>query len=180
MPSDLTKNYFELFDIETSFDINLNDLESRFRKLQKEFHPDRFVSVSEQERRIAMQVTAQINQAYQVLLKPLSRGSYLLELEGIKINEETDTKMDTSFLMEQMELREQLSEVGKSRDPEKFLQKLSDKIKSDQERKTTELGRCLSKLSDDVNKSRARELVREMQFLEKITYQIEELEDEFY
>lgn len=179
MPSDLTKNYFELFGMQSSFDINLDDLENRFRILQKEFHPDRFVSVSEQERRIAMQLTAHINEAYQALINPLSRGSYLLKLNGINLDDETDTNMDASFLMEQMELREQLDAARNDSHPEKKIDILSETIRTGQASRIAELQECFENVTMPEKKMRARELIREMQFLKKMTQQIEELEDEF-
>lgn len=179
MLSDLTKNYFELFSMQPSFDINLNDIDERFRKLQKEFHPDRFTSVSDQERRIAMQFTAQINEAYQTLTDPLERGSYLLKLNGINIKDETDTRMDTAFLMEQMELREQLETAKTSNHPDELISKLSKTISAGQKNRITELKKCFEKIADDDNKERARELLRELQFFEKMAQQIEEIEDEY-
>jgi len=179
MPSDLTQNFFELFGMQSSFDVNLDDLESRFRKLQKEFHPDRFVSVSEQERRIAMQLTAHINEAYQTLINPLSRGSYLLKLNGINLDDETDTKMDASFLMEQMELREQLDAARTDANPQAQIDSLAATIKSGRASRITELQECFDNITMPEKKLRARELIREMQFLKKMNQQIEELEDEF-
>ncbi len=178
MLSDLTKSYFELFNLDTTFDLDLDDLESRFRKLQKEFHPDRFVTVSEQERRIAMQLTAQINEAYQTLIKPLSRGSYMLKLEDINVNDETDTKMDASFLMEQMELREQLDELKNKKHQEKQIQNLTETIKSSQTKIINELQVCF-KTTTGESLMRARNLVRELQFFEKMASQLEELDDEY-
>ncbi len=178
MLSDLTKSYFELFNLDTTFDLDLDDLESRFRKLQKEFHPDRFVTVSEQERRIAMQLTAQINEAYQTLIKPLSRGSYMLKLEDINVNDETDTKMDASFLMEQMELREQLDELKNKKHQEKQIQDLTETIKSSQTKIINELQVCF-KTTTGESLMRARNLVRELQFFEKMASQLEELDDEY-
>lgn len=180
MPSDLTKNYFELFSMQPSFDINLNDLDERFRKLQKEFHPDRFASVSDQERRIAMQLTAQINEAYQTLSHPLARGSYLLKLNGINIDNETDTKMDAAFLMEQMELREQLETVKNNKHPEDLIDSLYKTIGAGQKNRVTELSKCLGSIELDENKLRARELLRELQFFEKMKQEIEGIEDEQY
>ncbi|MFV1992292.1 MAG: Fe-S protein assembly co-chaperone HscB [Acidiferrobacterales bacterium] len=178
MSSDLTKNYFDLFGLNVTFDLDLDDLESRFRKLQKEFHPDRFVSVSEQERRIAMQLTAHINEAYQTLIKPLSRGGYMLKLNDINVNDESDTKMDASFLMEQMELREQLDEMKNKNDQEDKIQELTLTIKSGQEKRIDELQECFKSITDD-SLSHARNLIREMQFFEKMATQLEELDDEF-
>lgn len=178
MLSDLTKNYFELFSLDTTFDLDLDDLESRFRKLQKEFHPDRFVTVSEQERRIAMQLTAQINEAYQTLIKPLGRGSYMLKLKDINVNDETDTKMDASFLMEQMDFREQLDELKNRKHQEKEIQDLTETIKSSQTKIISELRACFNTTTDE-SLMRARNLIRELQFFEKMASQIEELDDEF-
>ncbi len=177
MLSDLTKNYFELFSLNTTFDLDLDDLESRFRKLQKEFHPDRFVSVSEQERRIAMQLTAQINEAYQTLIKPLSRGSYMLKLNDINVNDEKDTKMDASFLMEQMELREQLDEMKNKNGQQEKIEDLASTIKSGQTKRINELQKCFETGTDE-SLSHARNLIREMQFFEKMASQLEELDDE--
>ncbi len=178
MLSDLTKNYFELFSLDASFDLDLDDLESRFRKLQKEFHPDRFVSVSEQERRIAMQLTAHINEAYQTLIKPLSRGSYMLKLNDINVNDESDTKMDASFLMEQMELREQLDEMKNNNDQEEKIQELTLTIKSGQVKRINELQKCFKTVTDE-SLIHARNLIRELQFFEKMATQLEELDDDF-
>jgi len=178
MPSDLTKNYFELFGLQAAFDIDLSDLEFRFRKLQKEFHPDRFASVSDQERRIAVQLAAQINEAYQTLSDPLGRGIYLLRLNGVNLDNETDTRMDAAFLMEQMELREQLNDASSSKDPERKIGELNEIILSGKEKRTEELQKCFNDISNPENRKRARELVREMQFLDKISRQIDELADE--
>ncbi|MCK5092236.1 MAG: Fe-S protein assembly co-chaperone HscB, partial [Gammaproteobacteria bacterium] len=117
MSFDLSSNYFEIFELPISFTIDLTLLVQRFRDLQQVVHPDRFASASDQERRISMQQSTRLNEAYQVLKDPLSRARYLLELNGIQWEDEQSTVSDTEFLMEQMELREVLSEVRGKRDP---------------------------------------------------------------
>ncbi|TNF34197.1 MAG: Fe-S protein assembly co-chaperone HscB, partial [Gammaproteobacteria bacterium] len=118
MADDLfSKNYFEIFDIPLAVDIDMDRVNRLYRDLQKAVHPDRFASDSEQARRIAMQQTSLINQAYQTLKDAVARAQYILKLKGMDINAETDTTMDAEFLMEQMEFREALMEVRDHSDP---------------------------------------------------------------
>jgi molecular chaperone HscA len=105
MRHDLSHNHFELFGLKAGFEVDGETLALRYRDLQKETHPDRFANASEQERRLSVQLAAQINEAFRVLKSPLARARYLLELKGVVIDD-TDTRMDPAFLMEQMELRE--------------------------------------------------------------------------
>ena len=50
------KNYFELFELPVQFEIDVADLNARYRKLQQQFHPDRYASGSDQEQRMAMEL----------------------------------------------------------------------------------------------------------------------------
>jgi molecular chaperone HscB len=107
--SSLSANYFELFELPVSFDIDKERLVNCYRDLQHVVHPDKYVNASEKERRLAMQKAVQINEAFQTLKNPLSRAMYLLQLQGIDKDNQTD--MDGEFLMAQMELREELAEI---------------------------------------------------------------------
>jgi molecular chaperone HscB len=49
-------------------------------------------------------------------------------LRGIDLGDETDTAMDPAFLMEQMELRENLDEVKQADNPHKKLAELANRI----------------------------------------------------
>ena len=80
MQADLSKDYFELFGLPVAFDIDSNDLAVRYRQLQRQFHPDRFASAPAAERRLSVQMTAQINAAFQTLKDPVARARYLLGL----------------------------------------------------------------------------------------------------
>ena len=106
----LSKNDFEVFELPPSFDLDADNLIQRYRALQSAVHPDRFATGSDVERRMAVQLTARVNEAYQVLLSPLKRIRCLLELAGVDVSAETAT-MDMDFLEQQIELREQLSDI---------------------------------------------------------------------
>jgi len=175
MQADLGKNHFELFGLPESYEVDLTDLSSRYRELQRLFHPDRYATAPDAERRLSVQMTAQINAAYQTLRDPVARGRYLLALRGISTDEETDTRMDPAFLMEQMELREALDEVRSAPDRTARSEVLLARVERLLEEKTLRLQKQFSAPSD-ATLQHARELVRELQFLQKLTREIEALD----
>ena len=64
-------NYFQLFGIEVSFDVDLNQLSQSYQTLQKAVHPDKFAHASSQEQLLAVQKSAEINDAYQTLTQSM-------------------------------------------------------------------------------------------------------------
>lgn len=105
-------DYFALFNLPASLDIDLAVLTVRYQQLQQLTHPDKFASASAQEQRLAVQKNAQINDAMQTLKHPLSRATHLLALRGFELHDESHTLSDTAFLMQQMEWRESLAELS--------------------------------------------------------------------
>lgn len=121
LQADLTRNFFELFGLPTSFEINIPELTSHYREMQRAVHPDKYTNASDAEKRLSMQMAARVNEGYKILKDPLARSRYLLGLMGIELND-AETSLDHMFLMEQMELREQLGDLLGSNDPEAELQ----------------------------------------------------------
>jgi len=66
-------NYFEVFDLPVSFDIDTDTIAERYRDLQRVVHPDKYVNAPDRERRLAMEKATQVNEAFQTLKNPLSR-----------------------------------------------------------------------------------------------------------
>ena len=108
----LASTDFELFDIEPRFAIDRDALDTRWRALQGEVHPDRFAAQGDAAQRVAMQWAVRVNEAYQRLKDPLQRAAYLCELNGAAIEAENNTAMPTAFLMQQMEWRESLDDAA--------------------------------------------------------------------
>jgi len=175
MQADLGKNYFELFGLPATFDIDSADLALRYRDLQRQFHPDRFASATDPERRLSVQLTAQINSALQTLKDPVARARYLLGLQGVDTGEDTDTAMDRAFLMEQMELREALAEARAAADRNTRLEVLRQHVEDGLEARSATLRLRFAENSESARRQ-ARNLVREMQFLQKLAHEVEELE----
>lgn len=103
---------FELFGVPARFAQDTAQLEARWKELQRQVHPDKFATQGAAAQRVAMQWSARINEAYRRLRDPLKRAAYLCELNGTPIGAETNTAMPAEFLMQQMELREQLDDAG--------------------------------------------------------------------
>lgn len=105
---------FDILSIFPAFDVDLAELESEYFKAQRKYHPDRFIGKSSEEKMQALQKSADINKAYDVLKNPLKRAQHLLELQGIIVGTEKDSvKPSHKLLMEIMELRE--SEISKDK-----------------------------------------------------------------
>lgn len=176
----LTCNFFQLFDVPVSFELDLELIHQRYMELQKAVHPDKFVNASAQEKRISMQHTSRINEALNTLKQPVERAIYLLKLKDIDINFENETTMDAAFLTEQMEIREALSEVREKEDPLQELDRIASRIRS----KTKNMMSDFSSCYEEDRLDEARELVRKMQFMQKAKKEINDLsaaiEDELY
>ena len=103
---------FELFGLPERFDVDLGELDAKWKQLQGAAHPDRFATETAAAQRIAMQWAVRINEAYRRLKNPLARAAYLCSLHGVDLEAESNTAMPPAFLMQQMEWRDALSEAG--------------------------------------------------------------------
>jgi molecular chaperone HscB len=79
--------------------------------------------------------------------------------------------------MEQMELREELEEVRQADNPHKQLVELANRIEQRLQDKLGQFRRAFADDSPD-GTEKARNAVREMQFLEKLRREIDNLEEE--
>jgi molecular chaperone HscB len=91
------------------FDLDPAVIERAFFDKSKELHPDRFANAPAAERVAALSKTRALNDAYQTLKKPVPRAEYLLERAGVTIGD--NEQLDPTFLMEILELREELAEA---------------------------------------------------------------------
>ncbi|WP_260261219.1 co-chaperone HscB [Vibrio intestinalis] len=166
-------NHFELFGLPTQFKLDGSLLSSQFRELQKRFHPDNFATASERDRLMAVQKAAQINDAHQVLKNPISRAEYLLAENQVEIRGEQQTMQDPMFLMEQMELREELEEIPSKGDPEAALFDFDGKVSKMYKQQLQTVEQQLN----DALWLEAADSVRKLKFIAKLKNEIELVED---
>jgi molecular chaperone HscB len=162
-------NYFDIFGLPIQFELDGSLLASQYRELQRRFHPDNYATSSERDRLMAVQKAAQINDAYQILKSPLARAEYILSLNGIEMHGEKQTLQDPMFLMEQMELREELEEIR------------DDQALFDFEDKVSRMSRQqMNELEQELNQFQwvlASDRVRKLKFIEKLKTEIEQVEE---
>lgn len=101
----MTPNYFELFDLPVSFEVDLPELNRKYIGLQKRYHPDFHAGASSEDLDTVMQSSSLLNEALQVLRDPDARMRYLLQLKG-QLEDEEKYKLPADFLMAMMDLNE--------------------------------------------------------------------------
>ena len=76
-------DYFMFMRLPRRLNLDAAELEQNFRTLSRQFHPDYFYNAPPAERRASLERSSYLNDAYRTLKQPISRISYLLELEGL-------------------------------------------------------------------------------------------------
>jgi len=166
---DFSQNYFALFGLAPRYRLDDGQLDAAYRKLQSEVHPDRHAAAAEAERRLALQSSARVNEAYRALKNPVDRAQYLLGLNGVEAMAETDTALRPEFLEHQLERREAVSDAAASGD-RRELDALLAKVRA-------EMGDLEHVLESELDREHAldsaRTTVRELKFLSKLATDIE-------
>jgi len=165
-------DYFTLFGVTPGYALDMQQLAARYQELQRQFHPDNYASRPQAEQLQAVSQSATINQAWQTLRNPLLRAEYLLSLNGFDLANEQQTVRDTAFLMEQLELREELDDIGQAKDSAR-LDDFAARVKSMVKTRSAQMVKEL----DGLQWQQAADTVRKLRFLDKLQHQIEQLEE---
>jgi len=166
---DFSRNHFELFGLPERFRFDGEVLERAYHALQSEVHPDRFAAEGESARRVALQSSARVNEAYRALKDPVDRAHYLLSLRGIDALAATDSALPFDFLEQQLERREAAAEAQDAGDAA-ALEALRTGVRAD----CATLERRLAALLDaDGAWDEARMRVRVLKFLGKLAADID-------
>ena len=161
---DFSRNHFELFGLPARFRLDTGALDEAYRRLQSEVHPDRHARGTDADKRVALQTSARVNEAYRVLREPITRAEYLLSLHGIDPRDETDTQFPLDFLERQLERREQAAEAADERDP-RTLGAVLEAVQAEARALEERLG---VELDEHHSYAASRMPVRELRFLHKL------------
>jgi molecular chaperone HscB len=125
LPPDAGVDRFAVLGLPRRFDVDLGAAEGAYKDLSRQFHPDRFAKADPRARKASLARTVQINDAWRTVKDPLRRAEYLLELAGYalaggeKSAEMSKTRKVSApplFLVEIMELRDELAEAQQAGD----------------------------------------------------------------
>lgn len=107
-------NYFELFEMPVTLEIDPGKLAKKYFELQKKYHPDFYTQASEYEQEEALEISSQLNKALKVFKDRDETIKYVLQLKGL-LEEEEKYQLPPDFLLEMMELNEELSDDSAAR-----------------------------------------------------------------
>ncbi len=156
---------FTLLGLPKMFALDRASLDTQWKTLQSQVHPDRFAAEGGAAQRVAMQWAVRVNEAHQRLKDPLKRAAYLCELAGAPVQANSNTAMPADFLMQQMEWREALEEA----DSADQVQTLSAEVASHRQAR---LARVTQLIDQDANHAQAALEVRALMFIDRLSDEI--------
>ena len=173
---DFSRNYFDLFGLPKRFRFDPTALDLAYRELQREVHPDKFAASPDAERRLALQSSARVNEAYRALKDPVARAHYLLSLDGAATRDEAEGALPVEFLERQLERREAVSDAAAARDA-KALAALRADVGAEAAREEQRVADLLDS-GNDADRQAARVVLRELTFLAKLAADIDAMQAE--
>ena len=166
-------NPFALFDLPVAFQVDSALLNERYLALQKSLHPDNFSAASAQEQRLAMQKSAEINDALRILKDPITRADSIIAINtGETENPEEKSNNDIDFLMQQMEWRETLENIENRKDTDE-LTAFTKEIDQIRHAILSELSTALTEQQWDI----ALAITDKLRFIKKLQAEIERVEE---
>jgi molecular chaperone HscB len=162
---------FEVFDVPAQFTQDLPAIERHFRALQAATHPDKFASADDTARRLAQQRSTLVNDAYRTLKDPVARAcSLIVAATGVHPLDEMNTAMPRAFLMQQMDLREDIANATARKDVS-ALESFEETLADDRRNLESTIARLLDV---EHNFAEATTAVRQLRFLVKVGSELDD------
>lgn len=106
-------DYFELYEMPVSLQVDKKYVQKKYFELQKKYHPDFFSNESAEEQADVLEKSSMINKAYKTFQNDDETIKYVLQIKGL-LEEEEKYELPPAFLAEMMEINETLMEVDDS------------------------------------------------------------------
>lgn len=119
------ENYFDFYGIPISFRPNQAEVRRIYYANSKKYHPDFFTLESEKKQAEVLELSSKNNKAFELFSNPDALMKYVLELKGVLNKEKTDA-LPPMFLMEMMDVNEELEMLASDFSVERYNQILSD------------------------------------------------------
>ena len=84
-------DYFTFFGLPRKLNLDVSALEKDFYELSRKLHPDLNAREGSLEQEWSLQQSSLLNDAYRTLKDPIKRTQYLLQLEGVELEEQSKT-----------------------------------------------------------------------------------------
>src|SRR5712691_11068357 len=82
-------NYFSYFGLPPKLNLDVTTLEKDFYQLSRKLHPDLNARAASKEQEWSLEQSSRLNDAYRTLKDPIKRTQYLLQIEGIQLEEQS-------------------------------------------------------------------------------------------
>ena len=156
-----------------TYDLDVDRLTAQYHMLQLNYHPDKYSVASEKEKMSAQASSSYINDAYETLHSPLKRAAYVLAIKGTDTEKVDQSELSMEVLVEQMELRESLSDLPKDETALQALEELKSSVQGKVNVKQVKFAKEIE--NDEL--SAAKKTFHELQFFFKLLAEIEEGEE---
>jgi len=103
-------NYFDFYDIPESFLPDEQLIKQKYYAFSRQYHPDFHANESPEKQSDILALSTQNTNAYRTLSHPDVRMRYILEQHNL-LEEGKNNELPQDFLMDMMELNEQLMEL---------------------------------------------------------------------
>jgi len=124
---DDAQDLFDVLGVPARYAVDLAAVETAYKELSRQVHPDRFATADPRARRASLARTVQLNQAWRTIKDPVRRAEYLLSRAGIDIAGKQPTRgseekrtievgAPPAFLLEILELNDELAAARRAGD----------------------------------------------------------------
>lgn len=104
-------DYFAYYNIPVGLYVDAGAIRRAYLDKSKQFHPDFHTRASEEDQARMLEYSTYNNKAYNTLSDPDLRLRYVLNIKGLLAEEGKEEKLSQDFLMEMMEVNEQIMEL---------------------------------------------------------------------